>query len=462
MVRCRTVSYLIPVAALLTACQATAAREGPAAEVHALTGAHTRVVWVQGDGTDPFALSKNLIVMGLDSDDGRGERVIVKERGSYVKPMLTARGDRLVFSSHPDHRDEAVFMVNFDGTGLRRFDRGFAMALWENPADKIEWIYIGSQLERNGYKVVTRVRLDQPSQREEVWNGAPISVDTFQLSPDGKLAGGLFPWPAAGVADLTKRAWKQFGEGCWTALNDAGTPLFWYFDGAHRNLTMVDVMRDKRWTVPINRAPGFENPEVYHPRWSRHPRFMTMTGPYNRGGANQVRSGGTQAEVWLGRFNSDFTAIEQWARVTSNSGGDSYPDVWIDRERSSHPQLAGGRIGPAGAPPAAIAPDRVVVDGKLVGVSVVPTPESIAPYRSALVVNRYEIVQVIEGKPAGKELAVAQWAIRDARVLDESRRSIGQLHRLTVERYEAHPELEGERLIQGSEVTALPLYYEVR
>jgi hypothetical protein len=46
-------------------------------------------------------------------------------------------------------------------------------------------------------------------------------------------------------------------------------------------------------------------------------------------------------------------------------------------------------------------------------------------------------------------------------VLDESRRSIGQVHRFTVERYEAHPELEGERLIQGSEVSNLPLFYEV-
>lgn len=461
---CRTTRYLILAAvSALGGCQSTSAREGPAADVHALTGAHTRVVWVQGDGTDPFALSKNLVLMGLDTDDGRGERVIVKERGSYVKPMLTPRGDRIVFSTHPDHGDSSVSIVGFDGAGLRRFDRGFALAVWENPADRSEWIYIGSNFQKLGYSTVTRVRIDQPSQREEVWNGAVLSFDTFQVSPDGRLAGGLFPWPAAGVADLEKRAWKQFGEGCWTALNDAGTPLFWYFDGAHRNLLMVDVARDRRWTVPINRAPGFENPEVYHPRWTRHPRFMAMTGPYNQGGANQVRSGGKQAEVWIGRFSSDFTSIEAWARVTSNTGGDSYPDVWIDRARSPHPELASGRIGPVGAASSTPAPaDRVVVEGRLVGVSVVPTPESIAPYRNALVVNRYQIVNVIDGKPTSGELAVAQWAIRDSRVLDESRRSIGQVQRLTVERFEAHPELEGERLIQGSEVSKLPLYYEIR
>ncbi len=133
---------------------------------------------------------------------------------------------------------------------------------------------------------------------------------------------------------------KTVGEGCWTAFRDAGVGLFWFFDGSHRNVIMMDRSRDKRWTVPLNRAPGFDNPEVYHPRWANHPRFVAISGPYNRGGPNQVRSGGAQAEIYLGRFSADYTRIEAWARVTENAGGDSYPDVWIDRARQS----ARGRI----------------------------------------------------------------------------------------------------------------------
>jgi hypothetical protein len=90
----------------------------------------------------------------------------------------------------------------------------------------------------------------------------------------------------------------------------------------------------------------------------------------------------------------------------------------------------------------------------------VPTPDSIAPYRHALVVSRYEIVTIVEGQ-ADQQLAVAQWAIRDARVLPNAGKNVGEVHRLTLERYEAHPELEGERLIQGSDVANLPLYYEI-
>ena len=446
----------------LVGCSSAPHRQGAAAAVHALTGAHTRIVWVQGDGSDPFALGTQLVLMGLDTDDGRGERVILSERGSYVKPLLTPRGEQIVYSTHPDLGDPSVHIVNFDGSDGRRFDRGIALAVWEHPSDRSEWIYIGSNGRGMNVKTITRVRLDQPSQREEVWNGDAITFDTFQLSPDGTIAGGLFPWPAAGVADLETRTWRQLGEGCWTALNDVGTPLFWYFDGAHRNLLMVDVNRERRWTVPINAAPGFNNPEVYHPRWARHPRFMTMSGPYDQGGSNQVRSGGTQAEIWLGRFSVDFTAIDGWARVTSNAGGDSYPDVWIDRAQSPHPMLASGRVGPAGASTsrAEALPERVVVEARVVSAGAVPAPESIAPYRHALVVSRYEIVKVVEGQADG-QVAVAQWAIRDARVLPNAGKSVGDLHRLTLERYEAHPELEGERLIQAGDVADLPLYYEI-
>ena len=59
-------------------------------------------------------------------------------------------------------------------------------------------------------------------------------------------------------------------------------------------------------------------------------------------------------------------------------------------------------------------------------------------------------------------MRVAQWAIRDARVLDEARqRSIGVIAQLTLERYDAHPELEGERLIEAGDDPNVPLYYDL-
>ena len=56
--------------------------------------------------------------------------------------------------------------------------------------------------------------------------------------------------------------------------------------------------------VNINNAPGFDGAEVYHPRWTNHPRFFAISGPYNQGGPNQARTGGPQAEIYLGRFSA--------------------------------------------------------------------------------------------------------------------------------------------------------------
>jgi hypothetical protein len=445
---------------------AVPARSGTAAAVHALTGARARVVWVQGDGTDPYASGHSLVLMGLDTEDGKGERVILSERGSYVKPLLISNGRRILYTGYgKDPSDQRIFVVNFDGSGKRELTKGFALAVWVETANGRDWVYVGTDNTPKAawdFHTVTRFPVDAPTERQLVWNKTLVSGDTFQVSGDGRTAGGLFPWPKSGVASLPNGDLKIFGEGCWTAFRDAGAGLFWYFDGSHRNVTIVDRATDKRWNVALNRAPGFENPEVYHPRWANHPRFVAISGPYNKGGPNQVRSGGAQAEIYLGRFSADYSRIEAWARVTENGGGDSYPDVWIDRAASPHAadiaRSAAAEKKPAGAPSKA----PVVVEARLAATSAIPTPRSIAPYRHALVVNTYDVVKVVEGDYKTPKILVAQWAIRDARVLDEARqRTVGSTTRLRLERYDAHPELEGERVIAGSNLPDLPLYYDI-
>jgi hypothetical protein len=437
--------------------------------VRSFTGAATKVVWVQGDGTDPFAGGDRLVLMGLDTEDGKGERVILGTRQSYVKPLLTPSGTRILFSTRPQAPGPELFVVNFDGSGLKRLAKGFALAVWQNPSDNSEWVYVGTDNKGYDFATVSRFRIDDPSKPELVWNKTPVSGDTFQVSADGRFAAGLFPWPNAGIAELPNKSWEKIGDGCWTAMTTARGPMSWYFDGSHRNLTLVDSRTKKRWTVAINQAPGFQNPEVYHPRWTNHPRFIAMSGPYNQGGANQVRSGGAQTEVWLGRFSDDFSRIEAWTKATSNSGGDSYPDVWIDAGKSPYPTRPGGAVGPAAAAPAAgqagaqpPGATRATVEVRLAHAGPVPTPQSILPYRHALVVNEYDVVQVIDGQYAQKKVQIAQWAIRDGKVLPDARKTPGTTSRVTVERYDAHPELEGERLISDLGASQLPLYYAIK
>ena len=466
----------LPLALAIALCAAcsTESREGPGSKLRQFTGSHTRVVWVQQDGRDPYAAGDNLLLVGLDSDDSRGERPIVRDRGSYVKPLITPQGNRIIFSRRPTLPEgPEVFLVNWDGSGLKSLGRGFALAVWVSPTDGREWVYVGTDNKKGqeyDFATVARVPIDEPQTREVVWNKSLVSGDTFQVSADGRYAGGLFPWPDAGVAELPNGNLRKLGDGCWTAMATVRGPLMWYFDGSHRNLTLVDIRSDKRWVVNINRVPGFGNDEVYHPRWTNHPRFLAMSGPYNLGGANQVRSGGAQTEVYVGRFASDYSRVDAWMRVTSNASGDSYPDVWIDRRNNPHPAAPkDGSIGPdaratntgAGNSQSRSDVGRVVVEGKLTKAAAIPTPQAIAPYQHALVVNTYEVVKTIEGSYSGTTILVAQWAIRDRRVLSTAHKTTGSIHRLTLERYDAHPELEGERLISAGDAPDLPLYYEI-
>jgi hypothetical protein len=153
--------------------------------------------------------------------------------------------------------------------------------------------------------------------------------------------------------------------------------------------------------------------------------------------------------------------------VTSNGGGDSLPDAWIDTDDSPYPVRPAGPVGPAhvlaarGLPPAAPAAGRLVVNARFLRGATVPEPQTILPYRHALIVNEYEVMDVVDGAYADKTIRVAQWGIRDGRVVPGATRQTGTASTLLVERYDAHGELEGERVISASEGSTLPLYYEL-
>jgi hypothetical protein len=435
-------------------------------EVQILTGARTRVVWVQdvARGNDYGSKGEELLLMGYDSHDGLGERPLLPAPDNYAKPLITPLGNRVVFS---DRLGLAVFVVNWDGSGLRKLGNGIALATWIDPETKTEWVYLGKDMETDPvtFGRVTRHLIDRWDQREVVWDRRRVSPDTFQVSADGRLAGGLYPWPHAGVAELPKGRWRRLGRGCWTGLAGGGSSLFWIFDGSHRNLTLVDIDRDERWQVNINNAPGIDGYEVYHPRWSNHPRFLAVTGPYTVGkGENKIRAGGPQVEIYLGRFAADFTSVESWVKVSNNRRGDFSPDVWIDpSERPATKVTREIKRDPVTTSTASEEKptEQLVVEVRVMEAAPMPTPQSILPYRRAMLVNEYEIVRVLDGDYQGKKILVAHWVIRDGQVLATATRESGSLHRLTLEAYDEHPELEGERLVMDSDAFELRLYYDV-
>jgi len=433
--------------------------------IEAFTGGRTRTVWIRdlGDGSDILGFGGQLLLMGLDTFDDAGERSIVDTPGPYAKPLITPRGDRVLYFNRSD---DGVHVVSWnDQTPIRLVD-GFPLAAWIDPNTGLEWVYVGTDprgTDPESYGEVRRHLIDRPDHHELIWNKRAVSGDSFQLSRDGRLAGALARWPAAGVMDLPNGEWRQIGEGCWTSLAGDDSGLFWYFDGQHRNLTMVDTrsINDRRWTVNINSAPGIDGFEVYHPRWSNHARYLTMTGPYTTGGgANKIRGGGHTVEIHVGRFSADYSHVEDWVQITRNDAPDFYPDVWIDPAAAvpSPANLVLDSIYPSGV--SSITATPLLVVGRVSEDVNIPTPLDIAPYRNGLLALEYDVLEVIEGAYDETTILVAHWIIRDAKVIPTAERLVGTTIQMSLEPYAAHQELEGERLVSDSDRFDLTLYYD--
>ncbi len=297
------------------------------------TGTHTRVVWIQeqGAGADSFAFGRNFKLMGYDSRDGKKERPLLDEVANFFKPILTPDGKRVVVSDRLKHR---VYVLDFDRGRKKDLGRGVAVDVWDDPATGTTWVYaLSGDGPENKYFTthpLVRFPLDKPDRREPVWNKTHLSWSNFDLSRNGKFAGGLFPWPHAGILLFEENSWRQLGKGCWTALSPDNSAVLWVFDGLHRNLNFVNPFTNTFWTTNINNAPGINGFEVYHPRWSNHVRYLTVTGPYVEGeGGNKITGGGTRVELYVGRFSPDLKKVEAWVQVTHNKKADFYPDVWL-------------------------------------------------------------------------------------------------------------------------------------
>ncbi len=307
----------------ITSQAADSAPDGKGLE--AFTGGHTRVVWVIDENNhDTFAGTSHLKLMGFDSRDGQGEREILKEVSNYFAPRLTPDGQQIVFTDKPDNK---MYVVNWDGSDLRFLRNGAAADVWEDPNDGRVWVYAQSQ-SGNPNVAVFRFLLDNPTVEETVWGNSPIqalSVGGFQVSRDGLRAASTFPWPNSGVAELPDVAWRKSRNGCWPSMAPDNSYMAWTFDGPHKNLYLTRPGESDPTKISISEAPGVDNNEVYHPRWSNDVRFFAMTGPYRNNLYNDTEA----VEIYLGKFNEDFTAVESWFQFTDNNHGDFFPEVWI-------------------------------------------------------------------------------------------------------------------------------------
>lgn len=304
-------------------------------------GSPSRLVWVQDthDNKDVSAQGQHLQLVGYDSGDGQGERVILAGPKNFFRPLISPSGEKVVFS---DFHQRRVSVVDWSGENLQFLTKGRALAVLRDPGDGLEWIYVGRNGSENGSQgpgsdFLYRVQLENPEIEELLWDKARFG-DILLVSGDGRRFSVETGSAACVLVDIESQEVSRQGKGCWPAVAPDQSYRFWFFDGAHRNLEMIDTRQGTRNKIHIAGAPGIDGHEVYHPRWSNNPRYMVMTGPYViRQGGNNIRGGGGGVEIYVGRFSEDFSDIEAWFQVSSNERADFFPDLWIAEDEKQTP-----------------------------------------------------------------------------------------------------------------------------
>ncbi|MGB2614285.1 MAG: hypothetical protein WBD63_03240 [Phycisphaerae bacterium] len=322
-----------------------------AAAIRKATGAPTKVVWIQDAGEAACVNSERptIRLMGLDTEDIQGERPILPGIGWYAKPLLTADGKRVVFADLADH---SVNVVNFDGTGRRLIvkdvEKWKNTDVWTDPGSGVTWVYASIMGKRGDEQVPTirRYQIDHPEVNELVWDKSPVNM--FMLSGDGRFAsggvaeGGNVP---LGIFSLPNQGFKTAGNGCWPSMCPDGRRL-WIFDGSHRKVLISspdELGGGPSFVCTLVNVPGIfaeshaEVGELYHPRWSNHPRFLALTGSYKewkwtsdpKNPQTITPEAAAKVKVYLGRFAPDFGSVEEWVTVTDNQRGDYWPDAWV-------------------------------------------------------------------------------------------------------------------------------------
>jgi hypothetical protein len=309
------------------------------------TAAHTRVVWLQDHSStanDVLATGKQLRLMKFDSQDGQGETALLNELRNYSKPLLAPDGQRVVYS---DQFSQKFLVINWDGTGRKVLGDGYAIDVCRDLQDGTEWVYVAKRVGKPDvavYRNVRRVKLDDPKVTQKVWDQTDVSCDNFQLSADGLRAGGDFPWPHGGIADLAKKTWKKLDQGCWPSIAPDNSGLNWVLDGPHRHLQFHRPDQAEGWKVDVSTAANVKGAEIFYPRWSNHVRYLALSGPFQiQGPVNLISGGGAEIEINIGRFSADYHSIEAWYQLTHNQFADFYPDVWIEKGEASTIELPG-------------------------------------------------------------------------------------------------------------------------
>ena len=125
--------------------------------IESFAGGHVKLVWTQTAAAgecDTFATSNRLLLMGLDTRDGRGERKVLEKTANYSRPLLSPDGATILFTDKGVTRDgkvksfdPVIYLTDWTGRAPERIQEGYACDIWRDPKTGRDWVYAVTGLE---------------------------------------------------------------------------------------------------------------------------------------------------------------------------------------------------------------------------------------------------------------------------------------------------------------------------
>ena len=267
--------------------------------------------------------------------------------------------------------------------------------------------------------------------------------------PDGRILGALGASNAFSLeATVEPRETDESAAGSIVSLGSGATRLFAV---GQRGATLVFRMRGHDPDIEVARvaADGATHVVVTY-----HPGALTA---YANGRQTLAADVHVDVSAWpdgrlvFGDANDDGHG---WRGVLE--GVAIYDRVLSQEEVLSRAQNAAARrLAQSTAP-------RAIVHARVVEASIVPPVDRLREYPRALAVHAYEVVKRESGALSADDILVARWVYLDRKRVDSPYAMLpGATHRLVIESFEEHPELDGERQFISVEELDLPLYYDV-
>jgi hypothetical protein len=276
-------------------------------------------------------------LMKYDTAVGAVE-VLAPGPASYQHPLITPDGQQVLYF---DYDTNKTCIINWDGSGKQEFCSGYLYDVFRDDSgvDWVvvnDWIHVWNRPQPSGAVNVRKVRLDNPAVEEAILTYPDQKGETFDVSQDCSMGGGLLIHPIVGVYDLGTGAFSQRGTyACNTDVAPDNSYMFWHMQGGgHTNVVLYYSYptADNR-TVWLNNAPNLNGAESWNPRWTNNVRIFTMTGPI------AWVAGNPRFNIYVGRFDTNFTQVESWVQLTDNDLLDGNANGWIGQAGPAAPSI---------------------------------------------------------------------------------------------------------------------------